>query len=506
MSDIDREEAPGATPAEPQAAGSARPRVSPAGRRILFILLGVLALVGSVAGFYLTSDAFDDRTEVLVAAVDIAPGDAVSALDFRSELGDLGDIPHVPWTEDAPFAFDGLVAIEAVAAGSVVTLDGFTLPDALPVDDQLEVVVPLDTGFSVTPPNAGDTVLLIDPGVEPTADDPGRPRLAMRSLELDDWDGASLRLRVPPEEWDEWRNLPERLGATPQVLPVALGGDADDLARRLNAVWRADWAAAVRDVTPVVVPEPPVPAPGPGELEVRVPLDAALAPDGLHVGDEVLLLDPGEPPAGGSPGRPRAVIGTLRLDLFDGTEVRLFVPPGEWARWSALPGRLGAAPLALPVPEGSDTDAMIRRLDALWRQEWEALVEEVESAATDVAMPQPGEFLVTLPLDARLSSRPPANGDQVLILDPGAEGTGTGAARPPQVIEWRVLEGWDGSVLRFWAAADRWAYYTFLPERLGAAPLAMVVTEPVTDDAIEDLLLDVNGALLRWYATEPQGG
>lgn len=493
-------------PVEAFAAGRGRRSGSGAGRRIIFILLGLVVLLGSIAGFYLTSGAFDERTEVLVAAVDIAEGDIVSALDFRSELANLGDIPHVPWTEDAPFAFEGLVALEAVAAGSVVTVQMFTVPDSLPLDDQMEVFVPLDTGFSVTPVNPGDTVLLIDPGVEPTADDPGRPRQAMRSLELDDFDGESLRLLVPPEEWAEWRALPDLLGATPQVLPVALGGDPEDLAQRLNAIWQADWAAAVDAATPIVVPEPPEPAPGPGELEVRVALDAALAPEGLQVGDQVLLVDPGVPPAGGDSGRPRSVIGTLDLVLFDGTEVRLFVPPEEWARWSALPTELGSAPLALPIPDGSDVDAMIRRLDALWQAEWEARLEEVESAATAVAIPQPGEFLVTLPLDTGLSSRPPTNGDQVLILDPGTPGSDTEAAQPPQVIEWRILEGWDGSVLRFWAEADRWAYYTFLADRLGAPPLAMVVTEPVTDDTIDALLREVNGALLRWYPNDRAGG
>ena len=506
MSNAAPGEPTGADRAEPATAGRARRTGSVGGRRVLFILLGLVVLLGSVAGFYLTSDAFDERTEVLVAAVDIAAGAVATAPDFRSELANLGGIPHVPWTPDAPFAFDGLVAVEAIAAGSVVTGDMFILPDTVPLDDQLEVFVPLDTSFSVTPVQPGDTVLLVDPGVEPSAEGPGRPRQAMRSLELDDFNDGSLRLLVPPEEWAAWRDLPERLGANPQVLPVSLGGDADDMAQRLNAIWQADWAAAVEAATPVVVEVPPEPAPGPDELEVRVPLDVTLAPVGLEVGDRVLLIDPGERPAGSAAGRPRSVIGTLVLELFDGAEVRLFVPPDEWARWTALPGDLGGAPLALPVPEGSDVDGMIGRLDALWLAEWEAALEEVESAATAVATPQPGEFLVTLPLDASLSSRAPTNGDQVLILDPGGSGSPTEPGQPPQVIEWRVLEGWDGSVLRFWATPDRWGYYTFLPDRLGAVPLVMVVPEPVTDDAIDALLRDVNGALLRYYPDEPVGG
>ena len=492
-----REQTPAAR-SEPITAGRARPTGSGPGRRILFILLGLIVLLGSVAGFYLTSDAFDKRTEVLVMAVDIAEGAIVSAADFRAELADLGGIPHVPWTDDAPFAFDGLVAIEEIAAGAVVTADMFAFPDTVPLDDELEVFVPLDTSFSVTPVEPGSTVLLIDPGIEPTAENPGRPRQVIRPLELDDFDGSSVRLLVPPEEWAEWRALPGLLGVTPQVLPVAPGGDPEDMAQRLNRIWRNEWATTVEAVTPVVVEEPE-PAAGAGELEVRVPLDATLAPAGLNTGDRVLLVDPGGRPSGGAPGRPRSVVGTLVLDLFDGAEVKLFVPPEEWARWAALPDELGGAPLAVPVPVGSNVDDMISRLDALWLEEWEALLASSEEVATGVAAPQPGEFLVVLPLDWSLSSRPPTNGDQILILDPGTTGTDLEAGRAPQVLEWRVLEGWDGSVLRFWTDVDRWGYYTYLPERIGGVPLAMVVTEPVAEDDIEDLVRDTNGALLRWF-------
>lgn len=508
-------ETPGPDPATepldpvPQALRPSRARgggLSASGRRILFILLGLLILLGSVAGFYFTSDAFDDRTDVLVTAVDIAPGAVVSAPDFEAASAVMGDIPHIPWTPDAPLAFDGWVAVEAVAAGSVVTPEMFIFPETTPVDDQLEVILPLDLSYSVTPVQAGDTVLLIDPGVVPTVGDLGRPRRVIRALELNDFDGESVRLLVPPEEWTEWRALPEILGASPQVLPVSLGGDPEDVARRLDTIWTAAYLAGVAAVTPEIIEEPPEPAPGPGELEVRVPLDDRLAPTGLNVGDLVLLVDAGERPAGSAAGRPRSVIGQLELDLFDGDEVRLFAEPDEWTRWSALPETLGGAPLAIPVPDGSDPEEMTERLDALWLAEWEAQIEEWESAATEVATPQPGEFLVTLPLDASISSRPPNNGDQVLILDPGAPGLTDDGGRPPQVIEWRVLEGWDGSVLRFWADADRWAFYTFLPERLDATPMVMVVTEPVTEDAVEDLLRDVNLALLRWFPSEPAEG
>ena len=91
------------TPPEsvPPKAKRAGRQMSETTKRILFIIAGILVLVGSVLGFYLTADVFDDRTQVLVAARPIEPGQTVSAVDFGFDQVLIGSIPHMPWTPDA---------------------------------------------------------------------------------------------------------------------------------------------------------------------------------------------------------------------------------------------------------------------------------------------------------------------------------------------------------------------------------------------------------------------
>ena len=475
----------------PQAVGAppARRAVPPSTRRILLVILSVFALVGSLGGFYFTADAFDDRTPVLVAAVDIPEGEFVSTADLTSAQALLGDIPHVPWTPEAADVFEGLVATRPIAAGTPVLEEMFTLRETAPIGEELEIFVALDTGLSPTEVLQGDTVLLIDPGVPPAIGDPGRPRMAFRSLELTEFDGSRVRLFVPPEEWLAWRSLPEELGASPLALPVSLGGDPEELARQLNDGWYEEWSAEI-------VPDPPLPAPppepGPGEMEVRLELDVALAPSGIAQGETVLLVDPGRLPAGDDPGRPRSVLQPLELELFDGREVRLFVSPEGWAAWRTLRGDLGAPPLAVPIPGGTDVEDMTRRLDAAWRSEWEL-------ASADVVIPQAGRFLATLPLTPIATSGPLRNGDLVLIIDPGGPAAPGAPARPPRVMESRVLEGWDGRATRFWVEPERWAYYTFLTDRLGAVPLVMRLNGQLEPFELDEVIREVDAAFFTWY-------
>ena len=79
----------------------ARRQMPESTRRILLVILGLFILVGSVGGFYLTSDAFDKRTSVLVAAVDINKGDVVSPDYFTSDSAVMGSIPHIPYSAAA---------------------------------------------------------------------------------------------------------------------------------------------------------------------------------------------------------------------------------------------------------------------------------------------------------------------------------------------------------------------------------------------------------------------
>ena len=453
-----------------------------------------------MAGYLFTSGYFDERQQVLVAASDIPRGATVSAGDLASADVDIGAIPHIAWSPVAASALHGLVALAPIPTGAIVHGGMFFDPDAAPSGDDLEVIVPLDTSLVPTPPQRGDLVLLVDPGAPPAAGDPGRPRQVFHWLELRDFDGSSMRLFVPPQEWAQWRDVHTELGSAPQVLPVPSGGDPETMARSLNDVWAAEWEAEAQLVE-ASLPEPePVHEAGPGELEVIVPLDTRLVPSGVRAGDLVLLVDPGAEPTPRDSGRPRRVIRTLELQDFQGTSVRLFVPPREWIEWRLLATEIGADPLVLPVPDGTDAEQMAAELDAVWESRW-------RQATAALTAPPAGWFRVSLPLDAAGAAAPLRDGDLVLIVDPGLpaqfDGEGLGdPGRPPSVIESRVLEGWDGGVATFWAPPDRWAYYTYLPQRLGATPIVLPVNQPpdreLDASEVRDLVEAVDAAFLRW--------
>ncbi len=336
--------------------------------------------------------------------MDIPRGSTVSAGDLAGVSVDIGGIPHIAWSPVAAGALDGLVALAPIPAGAVVHGGMFFDPAAVPSGEDLEVIVPLDTSLVPTPLQRGDLVLLVDPGAPPAARDPGRPRQVFQWLELRDFDGSSMRLFVPPQEWVQWRDVHTALGSAPQVLPVPPDGDPETMARSLNEVWATEWEAEAQLVE-ARLPEPePVHEAGPGELEVIVPLDTRLVPSGVRAGDFVLLADPGVEPTAGA-GAP----------LRDGDLV-LIVDPGR-----------------------------------------------------------------------------PAQIDEDGLGDPG---------RPPSVIESRMLEGWDGGVATFWAPPDRWAYYTYLPQRLGATPIVLPVNQPadrrLDASEVRTLVEAVDAAFLRW--------
>ena len=351
-------------------------------KRILLIIAGVFVLVVSVMGFYLTSDAFDERSAVLVAARPIEVGETLSSADFISDLVLVGSIPHIPWTPDAPFAFEGTVALQPIPAGSLVLHDMFIAAETAPVGVELEVIVPLDLSLVAGTDGVfeGEEVLLVDRGAEPVEGDEGRPRRVVRQFELTNFDGSRMRLFLPPEEWAEWEALLEDVGGTLMVVDLGLGAEATETIMRLDAVWQDQWSEAVQEVAEaaVVVVEPEA---GPGELEVIVSFDTSLVPSGVAEGDLVLLVDPGAEPSGGDPGRSRSVIGSLELEDFDGGQMRMFVGPEEWLYWRTLPTELGATPMVIPVPEGTDLDDMAARLDAEWEAAWRNAVSDAATGS-----------------------------------------------------------------------------------------------------------------------------
>ena len=362
------------------AAKKTRRQIPQSTRRIVLIVAGVFVLLASVGGFYFTADAFEQRVPVMVAAVDIVPGETVTAASLTAELVVIGSIPHQPWTPTAPFAFEGMVAVQPIPAGALLRTDMFILPDTQPVGVQFQVVVPLDASLDPRGVSDGDTVLMIDPGVSPSLIDPGRPRQVIHRLELRNFDGSQMTLFVSPEEWAEWTSLLERLGATPLVMAVPIGADPDEMTQRVDAVWHKRWSdsvAALEAAMAMVLG----PVAGPGELEVFVPLDGSLVPSEASEGDLVLLVDPGAAPDGNDPGRPRAVLQELLLQNYAGGNMQMFLPPEEWVHWRSLPEELGAAPMIIPVPPGTDLNNMASRLNAEWERLWRNAVQEALTAS-----------------------------------------------------------------------------------------------------------------------------
>ena len=347
-------------------------------RRILLIIAGALVLIASVLGFYLTSNAFEDRIPVLVATRDIAVGDTVGLADFGSDRALVGSIPHLPWTPETPAAFEGMVAVQPVPAGALVLPEMLVEAETVPVGVELEIVVPLDLSLVTDEVADGQLVLLVDPGVEPAEGDDGQPRQVVRASKLTNFDGSQMRLFLPPEEWAEWTALLEDVDATLMVKNLGFGAEADETITRLDAVWLAQWLDAVEEVAQAVAAAQP--SAGPGELEVVVSLDASLVPSGVDEGDLVLLIDPGVAPSGRDPSRARSVLQTLELKDYADGQMLMFVPPDEWVWWRALPERLGGTPLVLPVPDGTDVDDMIGRLDAEWEAAWRNAAAEAAAS------------------------------------------------------------------------------------------------------------------------------
>ena len=264
------------------------------------------------------------------------------------------------------------MALQAIPAGSLVRFEMLLEAEALLDGVGLEVIVPLDLSLASDEVSEGKSVLLVDPGVDPVEGDEGRPRQVVRQFRLTGFEGSQMRLLLPPEEWAQWEALLEDVGGTLIVVDLEPGADVEETMRRLDTVWAAQWAAKVAEVAQSIAAAEP--EAGPGELEVIVSLDAALAPSGVAEGDLVLLIDPGAEPLGNDPGRARSVIGTLELVNYAGGQMQMFVGPEEWLYWRSLPDDLGAAPMVLPVAEGTDVDDIIERLDAQWHAAWEKSV------------------------------------------------------------------------------------------------------------------------------------
>ncbi|WP_419850505.1 SAF domain-containing protein [Candidatus Poriferisocius sp.] len=511
-------------------------------RRILLIILGVFVLAASVAGFYFVSDAFDKRTPVLVAAVDIQKGDPISADLLTSDLAVMGSIPHIPYTPDAQLAFDGFTASQSIPAGTVILGDMF-IPPTLPGPGDLELTVLFDTSLLTSPAFNGDTVLIVAPGVESTAEDPGRPHEAIDTLVLSNYHDGSITMFFSPEELGErsaWKLLPEAIGAAPQIMLVPLGADPEEFAQLINAAWQSEWetrAAAAALLAAQSQPEPAEEvaadsdsgalespresAAARGELELTVQFDTSLLTSPADNGDTVLVVDPGGSTAGGTapilglesaasgPGqRPQKAITHMELSNYEAGTMTMFFKPQkeeleEMSAWRQLPEVIGAAPQIMLVPSGSDPEEFAQLLNGVWRSEWEARVARAAAALLSTE-PEPGsgelalsaELEVTVPLDTSLTATEVSEGDTVLMVDPGQPPEGDDVGRPRRVLQTIELENFDGAATRLLVPLDEWLewfYWVRLPDELGAAPIVLPIPEGADVDAEIERL---NG---RWH-------
>lgn len=367
--------------AEPEAATAkrARRKVSDAQRRRLFVILGALLAVLSVAGFYVTSDAFDSRVPVLVAAVSIDEGETITSAHLASADAQFDAIPYLAFSPENVALFEGQIAAHSIEEGTLMRAGMTIEPLSTPVGDQLELMVPLDLSLEPSGVHPGDEVLLIDPGQSPSAEDPGRPRRVLEALMLRDFDGTNMRLLLPPEEWATWRASLDRLGTSPMVLAVPLGGVAEEFAQRLDAVWHAEHSESAQAIVDAQLASGDALSAGPGELEIYVGLDTSLVPSGLSDGDRVLIIDPGVEPTLESPGRPRQVIRKTVVTNYRDGQMRLFLQPDDWIYWQQLSRDLGARPMVLVVSPGTDEAALVDALDAAWADAYEHALNAVYS-------------------------------------------------------------------------------------------------------------------------------
>ena len=233
------------------------------------------------------------------------------------------------------------------------------------------------------------------------------------------------------------------------------------------------------------------------ELEVVVPLDLSLATGEVSEGELVLLVDPGVEPVEGDEGRPRQVVRQFTLTNFDGSQMQLFLAPEEWAEWEALLADVGGTLLVVDLGVGADPAETSQRLDAVWLDQWSAAAAEVAAAvAAAEAGPQagPGELEVIVSLDASLVPSGVAEGDLVLLIDPGAEPLGNDPGRPAKVIDTLLLENFADGQMQMFVQPEDWLYWRSLPEELGADPLVL----PVADGTdVEDMSARLDA---EWHA------
>ena len=238
------------------------------------------------------------------------------------------------------------------------------------------------------------------------------------------------------------------------------------------------------------------------QLEVVVPLDLSLATEGVSEGEIVLLVDPGVEPVEGDAGRPRQVVREFKMTNFDGSRMRLFLPPEEWAQWEALLAEVGETLMVKDLGIGADPAETTQRLDDVWAAQWSAAVDQIEqAAATALPVAGPGELEVIVSLDASMVPSGVAEGDLVLLIDPGIKPDGALSGRARSVIQTLELENYADGQMRLFVPPNEWVRWQEMPEKLGGTPMVLPVPEGTdVDDMITQLDAEWRAAWQRAVA------
>ena len=100
------------------------------------------------------------------------------------------------------------------------------------------------------------------------------------------------------------------------------------------------------------------------------------------------------------------------------------------------------------------------------------MAQSIEAAEPEAG---PGELEVIVDLDASLAPSGVAEGDLVLLVDPGAAPLGNDSGRAQSVIGMLELVNYAGGQMQMFVGPEEWLYWRSLPDDLGAAPMVLPV-------------------------------
>ena len=161
---------------------------------------------------------------------------------------------------------------------------------------------------------------------------------------------------------------------------------------------------------------------------------------------------------------------------FDGSQMRLFLPPEEWAQWEALLEEVGGTLMVKDLGVGAEPAETRQRLDDVWAAQWSAAVDQIEqAAATTQPVAGPGELEVIVSLDASMVPSSVAEGDLVLLIDPGVQPDGALSGRARSVIQTLELKNYADGQMQMFVPPNEWVRWQELPEKLGGTPMVLPV-------------------------------